>query len=155
MDVVRQFWAEASLAKRLVVVMLVLLFASQFFMYNDSSSYGMLFVDADFNTTGYYYSDYSPVGTGWQIHPQAYIIIACLVVLYLNDFTSGRFWTRFGYWITLVLTFMCIVPGTTREPGGALGAVCVLLALIAAIVSVREARRMKAATKTAIPPAAS
>lgn len=142
MDIVKRLWGESHLPRRIILLMLVLLFVSQFFTYNSYGGTGQLFIDADWNTTGYYTVG-DPTGTGWQIHPQAYVILAILALIYVNDFSVGRFWTRFGYWLTIPLTLACAVGGYVNEPGGAMGAACVLAALVAAILSVFEARKLK------------
>ncbi len=135
----KQLWAEASRAKRIILVMLPINFISQFLPYNTKGGTGMLFLDADYNTTGYYWLG-DATGIGWQLHPQAYVILAALVVINLNEFSQGRFWSRWGYWITVPLTLFSVAPGRMMDIGGALGVLCLFMSIIAAVVSIFDAR---------------
>lgn len=141
----KQLWDESGWARRLILIMLPINVISQFFPYNTYQSKGLLLVNYDFSSTLFWWWN-DPTGTGWQLHPQAYVILACLVVVYLNDVSKGRFWTRFGYWLTVPLTFATLVPGSAYDIGGTIGVGCLLLSIIAAIISVSEARRMEAPT---------
>lgn len=138
----KQLWTESGWAKRIILIMLPLNLISQFLPYNTRGGSGLLFVDADFNSDLFFWVG-DPTGIGWQLHPQAYVILACLVVIYLNEFSNGRFWTRFGFWITVPLTVLTVSPGRMADIGGGIGAICLLMSIAAAIVSIFDARRVR------------
>jgi hypothetical protein len=133
----KRVWADASPARRLMTAIIVLLFVSQFLPYHDDTSHSMLLFDSDFNselTTWFGQA----AGTGWQLHPQAYVIIAGLVLVYLNDISETTWWSRWGWWVSVVLIFVAVVPATTRTIGGVVGLGCVMLAIVAAVLNSRE-----------------
>lgn len=127
-----------------MTVTLVLLFASQFLQYFDDTSHAFMTWDSDFNTELTLWFG-RPTGTGWELHPQAYVIIAALVLIYLNDFSETRFWTNWGWWLTVALVFACVTPASIRTDGGKLGLICLGLALLAAILNFVQNRARPAA----------
>lgn len=134
MDLVRQFLRDKSPAQLVMIAAIVLLFVSQFFYYLDDPGTGFLSIDADFNTTGYY--TFGAQGTGWQLHPHAYVILVVLAFAFLRDDIVDLPWfRRFGWWAALALVVAATAPGAYfRADGGAMGGIAVLIALSATLL---------------------
>ncbi len=136
----KEFFAGKTPARLLMIAAIVLLLVSQFFLYLDDPATGQLFVDADFNTAGFY--SIPPTGTGWELHPHAYVILVVLAFAYLrDDILEMRWFDRAGWWLTVVLFIAATIPGAyLRATGGGMGGIAVLMAIIAAILHMRERR---------------
>lgn len=134
MDLLRDFIRDKSAAQLVMIAAIVLLFVSQFFYYLDDPGTGFLSIDADFNTTGYY--TFGAQGTGWQLHPHAYVILVILAFAFLRDDIVELAWfRRFGWWAALVLIVAATAPGAYfRADGGAMGGIAVLIAFAAALM---------------------
>ena len=133
----KRVWADASPARRLMTVTLLLLLVSQFLPYHDDTSHSQLLFDSDFNSSLTIWFGQA-AGTGWQLHPQAYVIIAGLVLVYLNDISESAWWARWGWWLTVALVWIAVVPASGRTIGGLIGLGCIVLALVAAWLNRRE-----------------
>lgn len=135
----RQLWDESGWARRIILIMLPLNIISQFLPYNTNAG--------TIQTDGYLYWRFgdlgATVGIGWQLHPQAYVILACLVVVYLNGFSKSRLFTWIGFWLTVPATFFSIVPLNLGDIGANIGMACLLMSAAAALVSVVDAIRWK------------
>jgi len=120
-----------------MTVTLVLLFVSQFLPYHDGDTHGQLLFDSDFNSelTIWFGQD---AGIGWALHPQAYLIIAGLVLVYLNELSETAWWSRWGWWLTVALVWIAVIPLSVRTPGGVMGLICIVLAFAAAVMNRRE-----------------
>lgn len=136
-----QFLADKSLAHRIMLGAVLLLLFSQFLPYFDDAGSGIPSIDADFNTTGYYWL--GSYGTGWQLHPQAYVILVFLGFAFLRDDIYAQPWfARFGWWGTVILFVAATSPGAPlRASGAGLGGIAVLLALLAALMHWMELRK--------------
>lgn len=134
MDLVKEFFRDKRPAHLLMLAAIVLLLVSQFFYYLDDPSTGTLSIDADFNTVGYY--TFGAIGTGWQLHPHAYVILVLLGFAFLrDDILDHPLFRRFGWWAALVLVFAATVPGAyLRADGAAMGGVALLMAFAAALL---------------------
>jgi hypothetical protein len=141
MDLIREFFRDKTRAQLLMIAALVLLLVSQFFYYLDDPGTGYLSIDADFNTIGYY--TFGAQGTGWQLHPHAYVILVALGFAFLRDDIIDLPWFRkFGWWLAVVLVFAATIPGAYfRADGGAMGGIAVLMALGAAILNWAKSKR--------------
>jgi len=141
MDLIREFFRDKTPARLLMIAAAVLLLVSQFFFYLDDPSTGILSIDADFNTTGYYI--FGAKGTGWELHPHAYVILVILGFAFLRDDILEIAWfSRFGWWAAVALVIAATAPGAYfRALGGGLGGISVLMALGAAVLHVFETKR--------------
>ena len=119
----------------MMIVAIVLLFISQFLLYFDDPTTGYLTHATNENLYTGIHLDFGRMGTGWQLHPQAYVLLVILAFAFLrDDVVDHPIFVRFGYWIALVLVVACTTPGAPfRAPGAALGGVAALIALAAAI----------------------
>lgn len=134
-----------SLARKLMTAALVLLFVSQFFTYRNYTGHSMMTVGMGFESTSVTHWFGQDAGTGWELHPHAYVIIAVLAVIYLNEISESEFWSRWGWWLTLPAFWAAIVPGGISAPGAKMGLLAVGLALLAAIANQFERKAAKAA----------
>lgn len=141
MDLVKEFFRDKSRAQLLMIAALVLLLVSQFFYYLDDPGTGVLSIDADFNTTGYY--TFGAQGTGWQLHPHAYVILVVLGFVFLRDDIIDQPWfKKFGWWVALALVFAATIPGAYfRADGGAMGGIAVLMAIGAVALNWLDSRK--------------
>ncbi|HWA97997.1 MAG TPA: hypothetical protein VG713_05870 [Pirellulales bacterium] len=141
-------WQTMRKARRIMVVAIGLLFVSQFFTYHEYSGTGTLSVDADWNTYGTYWPDLEPVGTGWQIHPQAWIVIPALAIVYFTAFCERAWWRRWGYLASVFLVMICLAHGQQWVTGTRLGLGAWALSIWSAVQNRNE---RKAAEPPAIP----
>lgn len=142
MDLVGEFFRDKTPARLLMIAAIVLLFVSQFFLYLDDPSNAFLSIGGDFSSTLYIY-DFGAKGTGWDLHPHAYVILVVLAFAFLSDDIAGHpLFVRFGWWGALALVIAATVPGAyLRAFGGSLGGIAVLMAIGAATLHVLETRR--------------
>ncbi len=139
----------ASPARKLMTVALILLFASQFFTYQNYSGHSMMTVGIGFESTTITHWFGQEEGTGWELHPHAYVIIAALVLIYLNEISETEFWSRWGWWLTIPLFWAASSPGGISAPGAKMGMAAVLLALAAAVANLFERRAARRALSPA------
>ena len=141
------------LPQRWMIGAIALNFVSQFFLYLDDA--GIAGLSGMLDTTHYtqltIYS-FAAVGTGWQLHQMAFLLIPVLALVFLReDFVQQRWFIRFGYWLGVVLLFFTMTPGAPFR--GAFGALLGLISLVIAIwAAILHGRAVRAAAK--IPPAA-
>ena len=116
-------------------------FVSQFFTYVNDSRGGYLTHATDERYyTGIKFTG-SAGGTGWELHPQAYILLAALAIIYNTGTHESPFWTRWGHILTVVAIFLCTTPGSiVSTTGGMMGGVAIALAIWAAVLHRREQR---------------
>lgn len=145
MDLVKEFFRDKTPARLLMIAAIVLLLISQFFYYLDDPSTGFLSIDADFNTTGYY--TFGAQGTGWELHPHAYVILVILGFAFLrDDIVDYPLFVRFGWWAAVILVFAATIPGAyLRAFGGGMGGIALLLAIGAALLHLVETKRAEPA----------
>jgi hypothetical protein len=138
------------LPQRWMIGAILLNFVSQFLLYlNDGSIAGLYdMTDPQYYTQMVVYA-FAQVGTGWQLHPQAYILLPILAFLFLReDFVQRPWFIRFGYWIGVAMLFACCLPGAPfrQALGAALGFIAIFIGVWAAVLHGR-------AVKAAKPPA--
>src|SRR6185312_5833547 len=138
------------LPQRWMLGAILLNFVSQFLLYlNDGSIAGLYdMTDPQYYTQMVVYA-FAQVGTGWQLHPQAYILLPILAFLFLReDFVQRPWFIRFGYWIGVAMLFACCLPGAPfrQALGAALGFIAIFIGVWAAVLHGR-------AVKAAKPPA--
>lgn len=128
-----EFFRDKSGARLLAIAALLLSFVSQFFFYLDDPSTGILTFDVDFNSTGYYW--FGQTGTGWDLHPHAYVVLVVLAFALLrDDIAEHPLFRRFGYWLCVFLFLAAMTPGAPlRATGAGLGAIAFLMAAAAAV----------------------
>ncbi len=131
----REFLRDKTTAHLLMLAALVLLLVSQFFLYLDDPSSAQLSIGADFSSTLYIY-DFGAQGTGWQLHPHAWVILVVLAFAFLrDDIYAHPAFIRFGWWAAVALVLAATVPGAYfRAFGAGLGGIAVLAALAAAVL---------------------
>lgn len=158
MELVQEFFRDKSPARLLMIAAIVLLFVSQFFLYLNDPGGG--FIPNAMNLEEYtrvVITSFGAVGTGWELHPHAYVILIVLAFAFLRDeVVESPLFSRAGWWVSLILVIACILPGAPlrNAPGAAMGGIAALIALAAVLVHLAEARQQKAAAKTpAEPPA--
>lgn len=141
MELVKEFFRDKTPARLLMIAAIVLLLISQFFYYLDDPSTGFLSIDSDFNTTGYY--TFGAKGTGWELHPHAYVILVILGFAFLrDDIVDHPLFVRFGWWAAVILVFAATVPGAyLRAFGGGMGGIALLLAIGAALLHWLETKK--------------
>ena len=145
MDLVREFFRDKTPARLLMITAILLLFVSQFFLYLDDDSSAYLSIGADYSSTLYIY-DFGAKGTGWDLHPHAWVILVVLGFAFLrDDIVDHRLFVRYGWWVAVALVFAATIPGAyLRAFGGSLGGISLLMALGAAILHLLETRRAAA-----------
>ena len=136
MGMLKEFFRDKSAARLLMIAAAVLLFVSQFFNYFD---------DADKSHMSFYKGESTVhldlsgrgIATGWQLHPQAYLILVALAFALLRDDIADTKWFgRLGYWAALILVLVATTPGAPFRANGALmGIVALLMALVAALMN--------------------
>ncbi len=127
-----EFFRDKTPPRLLMIAALLLMAVSQFFFYFDDPGTGFLSIDSDWNTVGHYWLGQQ--GTGWDLHPQAYVIVVALAFALLrDDIAEHRAFRRFGYWLCVVLFFIATTPGAPlRATGAGMGGIALLMALAAA-----------------------
>lgn len=143
-----EYFRSRTAAQRWMIAAIALCAVSQFFLYLNDESVAGLFGTTDLaHYTQMVVFDYGAIGTGWQLHPQAYLLLAVLAFLFLrDDFAQSRWFVRYGYWIGTVLIFASITPAAPFR--GAFGALLGLISLIAAIcAAIVHGRATRAAAR--------
>ena len=127
------FFRDKTAPRLLMIAALLLLTISQFFAYFEDPTTGLVALGTGFGVAG---SDRLGLGgTGWQLHPQAYLILAVMGFAFLRDDVAEHpLFLRFGYWICFALIFAAVSPGAPiRAAGAAMGGIALLMGLVAAI----------------------
>jgi hypothetical protein len=149
MDMVREFFRDKSPARLLMIAAIVLLFVSQFFLYLNDQSSGYIPNAMDLeHYTQLVITSYGAVGTGWELHPHAYLFLVILAFAFLRDDVVDAPWfSTAGWWIGLGLVIASTWPGAYLRDaiGGSMGGIAVLMALAAVLVHQAEVRQQKAA----------
>lgn len=155
MEFVREFMRSKSPAQLLMIVAIVLLFISQFFLYLNDPGGGYIPNAMNMNEyTQLVITSYGAVGTGWELHPHAYLFLVILGFAFLREDVVGAPWfSAFGWWIALVLVIASTWPGAylRNAIGGSMGGIAVLIAFAAVMLHRVEAKQQKAEAKTAKP----
>jgi hypothetical protein len=135
------WWHNLPRPRKLMLTSIIVLFVSQFFMYAESTGYGILSMDAEYNTSGTYWSSYNAVGTGWQVHPgMAGVVIPLLALAYVSKICEGALWRSWGYLGSVILLSSCVLDGGQEYMTGTrIGFVAMAIAIWATI----ENRRMR------------
>lgn len=134
-------------AQRWMIAAIALCAVSQFFLYlNDDSVAGLY----DTTNPDYYTQlivfDPGQIGSGWQLHPQAYLLLPILAALVWWDvLAQGRWFLRFGYWLAATMIFASITPAAPFRGafGALLGLISFGIAIWAAILNRRAVRVMR------------
>ncbi len=142
----KEFFRDKSPARLLAIAALGLLLVSQFFYYFNDANTGFLTFGPDFSSSTLYLG-FGSVGTGWDLHPQAYIILLVLAFALLRDDVADAPWfDRFGYWVVLILFIAATTPGApVRATGAKLGRIATLMVLVAAVLNKRARKKRLAA----------
>ena len=139
----KEFFRDKSSSQILAILALGVLFISQFFYYLDDGNTSFLTFGPDFSSTTQHIH-FGSIGTGWQLHPHAYVILLILAfVLLREDVVSAPWFERFGYWVVVILFIAATTPGAPlRATGAGMGGIAVLMVVIAAVLNHR-ARKQK------------
>ena len=142
MDLLKEFFRDKTPARLLMIAAIALLFVSQFFLYLDDPSSALLTIGGDFSSTLHIF-DFGAKGTGWELHPHAWVILVVLGFVFLrDDFIDHPLFVRFGWWASVALVIAATAPGAYfRAFGGGLGGIAVLMALGAAFLHLIETKR--------------
>ena len=158
MGFVREFMRDKTPAQLLMIAAIVLLFISQFFLYLNDQGSGYIPNAMDLeHYTQLVITSYGAVGTGWELHPHAYLFLVILAFAFLrDDVVSSPLFAKVGWWVSLVLVIASTWPGAYLRDalGGSMGGIAVLIALAAVLVHQAEARQQKAAEAKAAKPSA-
>ena len=156
MGFVREFMRDKTPAQLLIIAAIVLLFISQFFLYLNDQGSGYIPNAMDLEQyTQLVITSYGAVGTGWELHPHAYLFLVILAFAFLrDDVVSSPLFSKVGWWVSLVLVIASTWPGAYLRDaiGGSMGGIAVLIALAAVLVHQAEARQQKAAEAKAAKP---
>lgn len=156
MDLVREFFRDKSPARVLMIAAIVLLFISQFFLYMNDQGSGYIPNAMNLNEyTQVVMTSFGMVGTGWELHPHAYVFLVILGFAFLrDDVVNSPLFSKIGWWISLVLVVASTWPGAYLRDaiGGSMGGIAVLMALAAVLIRQAEARQEKAAEAKAAKP---
>ncbi len=158
MGLVQEFFRGKSPARLLMIAAIMLLFVSQFFLYLNDSGGG--FIPNAMNLIEYtdlVRTSFAAVGTGWELHPHAYVILVVLAFAFLrDDIIHAPLFEKAGWWVSLILVFAATLPGAyvRNAIGGSMGGIAVLIAFAAVLVHLAEKRQQKAAASPASKPAA-
>jgi hypothetical protein len=140
--------------RRWMIGAIALSAVSQFFLYLNDGSDAALYdtTNPDYYTQMVVFSP-AAIGSGWQLHPQAFVLLPALAVLFVRDDLLARRWLpRYGYWLAVAMLFFCAVPGAPfrNALGAILGLVAVALGIVAAILQRRARAGTPPADKTAL-----
>ncbi|MHB1102514.1 MAG: hypothetical protein ACYC0C_07000 [Devosia sp.] len=140
MDLLKEFFRDKSRAQLLMLAAIMLLGFSQFFEYMDEPLIGSM-VNDSFVPNPYYSGEEQ--GTGWQLHPHAWVILVVLAFAFLRDeIVSHPLFIRYGWWAAAALVVAASVPGAwVRTLGGGMGGIAVLMALAAALLHLFETKK--------------
>src|SRR3569623_2443694 len=88
-------------ARRWMIGAIALSGVSQFFLYLNDDSVAVLNDNVNLSYVNpITVFDPGAIGSGWQLHPQAYVLLVVLAFLFLRaDFAQSRWFVRFGYWL--------------------------------------------------------
>ena len=158
MELVQEFFRDKSPARLLMIAAIVLLFVSQFFLYLNDRGSGFIPNAMNLNEyTQVVITDLGAVGTGWELHPHAYVILVVLAFAFLrDDIVHSPLFDKAGWWVSLILVAAATFPGAyvRNALGGSMGGIAVLIAFAAVLVHLAEKRQQKAAANLASKPAA-
>ena len=137
MSAIQNYIADRSRPQLVMCGALVLLIVSQFFMYANDQASAML---TDMTNTDLYTGmavfGGGAVGTGWQLHPQAYVLLPVLLFVFLRkDFDHRQWFQRFGYWLAAILMLFTMTPATPlmdNSGGAKLGFIALGIGIVAA-----------------------
>lgn len=144
MGSIGEFFRDKPAAQRWMIAAIALCAVSQFFLYVNDDSVAVLNDTVNLSYVNpITVFDPGAIGTGWQLHPQAYVLLVVAAFLFLrDDFAGSRWFVRFGYWLGVLMLFLCAVPGAPfRALGALLGLVAVVLGVWAAILHRRVKSR--------------
>ena len=145
MDLVREFFRDKSPARLLMIAAILLLCISQFFLYLNDQGSGYIPNAMDLeHYTQLVITSYGAVGTGWELHPHAYLFVVVLAFAFLrDDIVSSPLFSKVGWWVSLVLVVASTWPGAYLRDaiGGSMGGIAVLIALAAVILHQVETRQ--------------
>ncbi len=143
MDLLKEFFRDKTPARLVMIAAVALLFVSQFFYYLDDPSSAQLSIGPDFSSSTLYIFDFGAKGTGWELHPHAWVILVVLGFAFLrDDFIDHPLFIRFGWWASVVLVIAATAPGAyLRAFGGGMGGIAVLMAIGATLLHMAETKR--------------
>lgn len=141
---INEFLRDKSRDHLVMIAAIALLFVSQFFDYGDGNSAYPIF-GSDFRMD--VYINFGLNGIGWELHPQAWIVIIVLAFAFLrSDVYDHPLMQKWGWWAALALVVFCNTPSDgIRAFGSTLGLISMLIALVAAIMHQMARGKAKAA----------
>jgi hypothetical protein len=155
MELIREFVRSKTPARLTMIVAIVLLFVSQFFLYLNDQGGGYISNAMDLeHYTQVVFTSFGAVGTGWKLHPHAYVILVVLAFAFLrDDVVDSPLFAKAGWWVSLVLVVVAILPGAPLRDalGASMGAIAALIALVAVLIHQAELRQQAVAAKAPTP----
>jgi hypothetical protein len=154
---IKEFLRDKSMAHLLMLAALILLLVSQFFYYFDDPTTGRLnrtsdgaFIARDGDDGSVIFGPIGDVATGWDLHPQAYVILAILAFAFLRSEIFENVWfRRIGWWVAVGLIVWAINPGAPfRATGAAMGGIASLMALTAAVLNLLSRKTVATSADT-------
>ena len=144
----KDFFRNKSGAQRLMIGAVLLNFVSQFFLYSDGSMVPMYTTDYS-GFMHVIFPDGLGLASGWELHWHAGPILIVLAFLYFRDDVVDSPWfSRFGWWLSVVLLFAATVPAALDAWGWGMlwGYVSVIVAIVAAVRHGRDRKKLGAAS---------
>jgi uncharacterized membrane protein YoaK (UPF0700 family) len=123
-----------SIARKLMLVALVVHLGSLFLPYRDSEKEGDVYYMEKWHVVGL--QGVSAEKTGFEEKPNAVYVIIGLLVLFGSDLYEEQVWRRYVYWISFVLLVVFAFGGAPfRTSGGKIAMICLATVLIAAYLN--------------------
>ena len=146
--VIKEFLSDKPLNHLAMLVALALVTISQFFPHFDDATTGLATFGENYSMDVFLWFGRS--GSGWFLHPQAYVILVVLAFAFLrSDIYEHRLMQKFGWWLAALLILICTIPGAPlRAEGAGMGGIAFLTALGAAILHQVARLRTKVVPKT-------
>ncbi len=110
-------WDGVRMARRNMIVGLAIVFVSQWFQYGTGEGVGVLSMNSIYETHGVYWFPNGYGGTGWEMHPVAPYLLPVLACIYFTALSESVFWRKWGYLLTVVLAFPCLLAGEGKCGG--------------------------------------
>jgi hypothetical protein len=127
--VVRRYWTDASWPLRLVLAGLVILTIALCFPFG--ASVGSLTLHADGGSTMRFHEF---AGNGWDKHAWAFVVVPALWLAYLTNIKDNQHWQRWGWGLTPLLIFFCVMNGDNTFPAPNIAFIAVGFSLLAAVI---------------------
>lgn len=129
---IREFFNKPR-SRLLMIGAILLSFVSQFFYYFDDPDHIGV---SDSSLSEITFLQFGQIATGWQLHPQAYVILVVLAFAFLRDeIVEHPLFKWVGWPIAVVLLGWATSPGAPlRAFGAGTGTIALLIAMVATVM---------------------